>query len=128
MSIVEIGPGLPTLEGGAAAITRTLASGVTVAVAFNDLMAIGLLRAAAGLGIVVPTALSIAGFDDIFGSDLTTPGITTVRAPLEDGGARAVHLLLDRVSVHPKRSAAAQAAVLLPTSLLVRGSTGRPAS
>ena len=48
MTIVEIGPGVPTLDGGAAAISRVVASGVTAVVAFNDLMAIGLLQGRAG--------------------------------------------------------------------------------
>lgn len=54
MSIVEIGPGMPTLDGGAAAISRVVASGVTGVIAFNDLMAIGLLRAAAERGSPSP--------------------------------------------------------------------------
>ncbi|SFS08907.1 transcriptional regulator, LacI family [Microbacterium sp. cf046] len=125
MSIVEIGPGAPTLEGGVEAITRVVASGVSAVVAFNDLMAIGLLRAAVERGIVVPDALSIAGFDDIFGSDFTTPGITTVRAPLAEAGERAVRHLLDRVGAQPAEPEH-DLEELLPTDLVVRGSTGPP--
>ena len=98
LTIVEIGPGVPTLDGGAAAISRVVASGVTAVVAFNDLMAIGLLRGAQERGIAVPSKLSIAGFDDIFGSDFTAPALTTVRAPLTEAGERAVRHLLSRVS------------------------------
>jgi LacI family transcriptional regulator len=130
MSIVEIGPGAPTLEGGAAAIARVVASRATAVVAFNDLMAIGLLRAAAEHGIAVPAQLSIAGFDDIFGSELTTPALTTVRAPLTDAGERAVRHLLARVA--PRGTSSTTDAVpeepLLPTELVVRGSTGHPAA
>ena len=131
MTIVEIGPGSPTLEGGAAAISRVMASGASAAVAFNDLMAIGLLRAATERGIAVPSGLSITGFDDIFGSDLTTPGITTVRTPLAEAGERAVRALLGRVG---RRGSAQPTATrtddegLLPTELVIRGSTGRPAA
>jgi len=127
MSIVEIGPGLPTLEGGAAAMSRVAASGVTAVIAFNDLMAIGLMRAAVQRGLTVPTDLSIAGFDDIFGSDFTTPGITTVRMPLADAGERAVRHLLGQVGRDPS-SSGAESMALLPTDLVVRGSTGRSAS
>lgn len=123
MTIVEIGPGVPTLEGGAAAISRVVAAGVTAVVAFNDLMAIGLLRAASERGIAVPAALSIAGFDDIFGSDFTSPGITTVRAPLAEAGERAVRQLLSRVGPRDGKEEPDPAS-LLPTDLVVRGSTG----
>ena len=125
MTIVEIGPGLPTLDGGTAAISRVVASGVTAVVAFNDLMAIGLLRAAVERGIAVPSGLSIAGFDDIFGSDFTTPGITTVRTPLAEAGERAVRHLLGRVAATETNPAPEQSG-LLPTDLVVRGSTGSP--
>ena len=123
MTIVEIGPGAPTLEGGASAISRVVASGVTAVVAFNDLMAIGLLRAASERGIAVPAAVSIAGFDDIFGSDFTSPGITTVHAPLAEAGERAVRQLLSRVGPRDAKDVP-DAATLLPTDLVVRGSTG----
>ncbi|GAA1993391.1 LacI family DNA-binding transcriptional regulator [Microbacterium pumilum] len=127
MSIVEIGPGVPTLDGGTAAISRVIAARVTAVVAFNDLMAIGLLRAAVERGIAVPSQLSIAGFDDIFGSDFTTPGITTVRTPLDEAGERAVRYLLSRGAPHSTK-ADADHAVLMQTDLVVRGSTGHPAA
>jgi LacI family transcriptional regulator len=123
MSIVEIGPGMPTLEGGAAAISRVVASGVTAVIAFNDLMAIGMLRAALEHGIGVPSALSVAGFDDIFGSDFTTPALTTVRAPLAEAGERAVRHLLSRVAPHFP-APAVDVGDLLPTELVIRASTG----
>jgi LacI family transcriptional regulator len=123
MSIVEIGPGVPTLEGGAAAMSRVVASGVTAVIAFNDLMAIGMLRAALEHGIQVPSALSVAGFDDIFGSDFTTPALTTVRAPLAEAGERAVRHLLERVAPHAAVPVQ-DVGELLPTELVVRASTG----
>lgn len=127
MTIVEIGPGAPTLEGGTAAISRVVASGASAVIAFNDLMAIGLLRAAAERGIAVPGQLSMAGFDDIFGSDLTTPALTTVRTPLADAGERAVRYLLARVASRGESAPIVDEA-LLPTELIVRGSTGSPAA
>jgi len=123
MSIVEIGPGMPTLEGGVAAISRVVASGVTAVIAFNDLMAIGMLRAALEHGIGVPSALSVAGFDDIFGSDFTTPALTTVRAPLAEAGELAVRHLLSRVAPHFP-APAVDVGDLLPTELVIRASTG----
>ena len=77
---------------------------MTAVVAFNDLMAIGLLQAAPSASSAVPSKLSIAGFDDIFGSDFTTPALTTVRTPLAEAGERAVRHLLGRVCPIAERS------------------------
>ena len=122
MSIVEIGPGVPTLDGGRAALSRVIAAGVTAVVAYNDLMAIGLLRAAAEQGIDVPGRLSIIGFDDIFGSDFTSPALTTVRTPLALAGERAVRLALEMIGTGHVSADGDDEAIV--TSLIVRGSTG----
>lgn len=128
MSLIEIGPHLPTLDAGVASFDRVRLSGATAVVAFNDLMAIGLLREATRTGVILPDELSIIGFDDIFGSDFTTPALTTVRSPLEDAGERAVRLLLEAVGAGTRvgtGSATDAAAGTLRTELVVRGSTGR---
>ncbi|SFN98327.1 LacI family DNA-binding transcriptional regulator [Mycetocola miduiensis] len=122
MSIAEIGPGVPTLDGGRAALARVLAAGVTAVVAYNDLMAIGLLRAAAEQGIEVPGRLSVIGFDDIFGSDFTSPALTTVRTPLALAGERAVSLALEILGAENAPAPGDDEAIV--TSLIVRGSTG----
>jgi LacI family transcriptional regulator len=110
MTVVEIGPGVPTLDGGERGLRRVEASGVTAVVAYNDLMAIGLLRACRRAGIDVPSQLSIIGFDDIFGSDFTSPPITTIRTPLDLVGEKAVLRILaalgdDNVAEPPNVSA-----------------------
>ncbi|MET4638947.1 LacI family DNA-binding transcriptional regulator [Mycetocola sp. 2940] len=122
MTIVEIGPGVPTLDGGRAALSRVVAAGVTAVVAYNDLMAIGLLRAAADQGIDVPGRLSVIGFDDIFGSDFTSPALTTVRTPLGLAGERAVRLMLEMLGADRVASGGNDEPIV--TSLIVRGSTG----
>ena len=101
MSIVELGPSHPTREGGAEMLARVRAAAVTAVVAYNDLMAMGLLRACQNAGIPVPQMLSIVGFDDIFGADLTSPTLTTVRSPMRELGERAVHILLTDVHGSP---------------------------
>lgn len=94
IEVVILGPASPTLEGGPTALPDVLASAATAVIAYNDLMAIGLLRAAQQRGLSVPNDLSIVGFDDIFGSDFTTPPVTTIRMPLAEAGHRAVLALL----------------------------------
>ncbi|MDF2993687.1 MAG: LacI family transcriptional regulator [Microbacterium sp.] len=119
-ALVEIGPNAPTIEGGRAALRRVLAARPTAVIAFNDLLAIGVMQAAAQQGIRVPGQLSVAGFDDIFGSELITPPLTTVRAQLVEAGERAVTDLLATLTGEGQDAASP----LLATSLIVRGSTG----
>ncbi len=123
VSIVEIGPNPPTIAGGMESLDRVLASGVTAVVAYNDLVAIGLLREAQSRGIKVPEDLSIIGIDNIFGSDFTNPALTTIQLPLKQLGQDAINMLLelldkDRENVPLHRSN-------LKTSLLVRNSTAK---
>lgn len=94
MRIVEVPCDAPTIDGGRAALPRVQASGVSAVVAYNDLTAIGLMKAFQEGGGVVPDELSIVGFDDIFGSDFTSPPLTTIKTPLGVLGERAVLALL----------------------------------
>jgi LacI family transcriptional regulator len=82
------------------------------------------MQAAAAAGVSVPEQLSVVGFDDIFGSELISPALTTVRAPLIEAGERAVHQLLTRIGANPAPAPLDQEP--LHTELIVRGSTGRP--
>ncbi|MDJ1115462.1 LacI family DNA-binding transcriptional regulator [Microbacterium dauci] len=118
VAIVEAGPNVPTIDGGRDAARRVLALRATAVIAYNDLMAIGLMQALAAEGIAVPSQLSITGFDDIFGSDLIVPALTTVRTDLEAAGRRAVAMTLQDQS-QPQTPVAP-----LLTGLIVRGSTG----
>ena len=96
-------------------------SPATAVIAFNDLMALGLLRQARQEKIAVPGRLSIAGFDNIFGAELTTPALTTIAAPLEDVGAQAVESL---VALIEGSSARLPGVSSFELQLVVRDSTG----
>jgi DNA-binding LacI/PurR family transcriptional regulator len=87
----------------------------TAILAISDIVALGVLDAAAERGISVPGDLSVAGFDDIPEAATATPALTTVRQPHHRKGAEAVRLLL---ADDPAQN------VLLPTELVVRASTG----
>jgi DNA-binding LacI/PurR family transcriptional regulator len=117
--IARLGPFPPTLEGGVAAADVGLAAGATALVAFNDLMAIGVLRRLEQRGVAVPGALSVVGHDDIFGADFCHPPLTTVASPVDEAGRALVGLLLDARGDdrEPGR-------IVLPTELQVRASTG----
>jgi LacI family transcriptional regulator len=107
-------------EGGALAVDTLLAAGVafTAISCANDLLAIGALRRLAELGIDVPGVVSVAGFDDISTAALTAPSLSTVRLPLRELGRRGFG--------HAEGLLAgdAPAAVVLPTEVVLRGSTG----
>lgn len=72
--------------GSAVAIAQTGASAV---LAFNDLVAIGLINGLAELGLSVPRDISVAGFDDIPLARYVAPSLTTASVPFEPLGTEA---------------------------------------
>lgn len=123
IELVELGSFLPQFEGGVAAADQVLASGVTAVVAYNDLMALGLLSRFTARGIDVPGRISIIGCDDIVVSSMVHPPLTTVSLPKELTGRAGVDLLLQLID-----NRAGSSRRELPAHLLVRGSTGPAAS
>jgi LacI family transcriptional regulator len=122
----------PTEAGGAAAAEDVRAAGVTGVLAYNDLMAIGLLVALRGLGLTVPGDVSVVGIDDIPLSSALQ--LTTVATPTAAAGRTAVDMLLRydspaRTGRGPGRSVEhhiirTSAQTTLPTTLITRQSTG----
>ncbi|MCA5924288.1 LacI family DNA-binding transcriptional regulator [Curtobacterium oceanosedimentum] len=108
-------------EDQSAAVARdllTLADRPTAVFAANDSSAIGVLRAAAEVGLRVPQDLSVVGFDDVPQASTTTPPLTTVSQPLAELGSQAVQMLLTML-----RGESAAEHVRLSTTLRVRAST-----
>ncbi len=66
----------------------------------NDMMAIGLYRAADELGLRVPDDLTVIGFDDIELSCYLVPSLATIKQPKAEIGRAAVAMLLDRIRDH----------------------------
>jgi LacI family transcriptional regulator len=118
VELVELGSFQPYFAGGTQAADYALAGGVTAVVAFNDLMALGILDRLRHRGVDVPGEMSVVGFDDVQLATLVSPALTTVHAPLARLGRRAVDLLLARL--RGGTSASSQ----LPVELTIRGSTG----
>ncbi len=119
MSVEQIPGGIPTLDRGRDVYDEVRRRDVTGVFAYNDLMAIGLLREAARRGTPVPEVFSLIGFDDIFGSDFTVPPLTTIRTPLDQAGRRAVLAILGEDDASEG---------LLSTELVVRSSTAAPSA
>ena len=69
----------------------------TALFAYNDISAIGSIRAFQEAGLRVPDDLSVVGFDDIQNSAYISPPLTTVRQPMQEMGKIAARTLLDRI-------------------------------
>lgn len=114
-------PGGLTEQQGAAAL-KHLESGteVTAIVAFNDRTAVGMLEALEGMGVSVPAGMSVTGFDDSLMARHPRIALTTVsQSPLEQARL-AVQAAIDRLSGENQE----RREIVLPTRLVVRGSTG----
>jgi DNA-binding LacI/PurR family transcriptional regulator len=99
----------------------------TALLAFDDLTALGAMRALAKAGIRVPDDCSVTGFDDVAVSALSVPSLTTVRQPLETMGGAAVSIVVAAIKAgHENREWSAISQKLHP-ELVIRDST-RPTS
>jgi LacI family transcriptional regulator len=111
---------------GAEGLRRLLEAGVefTAIFAGNDLIALGCYDVFFERGIECPAEMSVVGFNDMPFLDKLRPPLTTISIPHQQIGAEAARLLLDAIAdpTRPARS------VLLPLSLVVRGSTAPPAA
>jgi len=119
ISVRRIGPGLPTIRGGAAAAEEWLRHPTAGVIAYNDLVAIGFIRAVMAAGRRVPGDVSVIGFDNIVDAELVEPRLTTIAAPVVSLGSAAVNYLLRS----GRDKEAGTEPVLLPARLGVREST-----
>jgi LacI family transcriptional regulator len=69
----------------------------TAVISFNDIAAIGAIRALHDHHLRVPEDVSIVGFDDIQGAAYHNPSLTTIRQPLRNMGTTAARILLQRL-------------------------------
>jgi DNA-binding LacI/PurR family transcriptional regulator len=96
----------------------------TAIFAYNDISAIGAIRALQEQGLRVPQDVSVLGFDDIPGAAFQTPSLTTVRQPLKRMGEVAAQTLLDRIE--GKKEYPAEIAI--EPELVIRESTANAPS
>jgi len=93
----------------------------TAVFCFNDISAIGAVRALCDAGLRVPEDVSVIGFDDIITAAYGQPSLTTVKQPLQEMGAAAAQALLDRIA-EPSKEWPAE--IVMEPQLIVRESTG----
>jgi alanine racemase len=117
---IEVGPA--SIHGGREAFRRLWATGrrPTGVLAMSDAMAIGVIAELHDLGIAIPAAVSVVGFDDIDLAESTNPPLTTVHQPVRGKGETAVRLLLAVIEGRD----ASPGHRRLETRLVVRSSTG----
>jgi LacI family transcriptional regulator len=120
IELVEIGNVAPTLDGGAAAADPLIATAATAAVAYNDLVALGVLSRLRIRGVDVPARISLVGFDDIPTTDLVSPALTTVAGAKTQLGRAGIDLLMALLQDHRPPNTTRR---VLPTQLIVRAST-----
>ncbi|WP_051425766.1 LacI family DNA-binding transcriptional regulator [Jiangella gansuensis] len=106
-------------DDGVRAAADLLAGGLPdVVVCANDELALGLVEALAGAGVRVPDDVAVTGWDDVMAARYA--GLTTVRQPMRDMGARAARMLDARISgdgSEPRHD-------VLTTQLVVRRTCG----
>jgi len=91
----------------------------TAVVAFNDMSAIGAIRALQDSGLQVPADVSVIGFDDINAAAFNNPRLTTIRQPLANMGRMAAQCVLNRI--HGRERFRKQ--IIVEPELVVREST-----
>jgi LacI family transcriptional regulator len=96
----------------------------TALVCYNDVSAIGAVRAFMDHGLRVPEDISVVGFDDIQSAAFHNPSLTTIRQPLQQMGVSAARILLQRI----RGQAEFPDAVPIRPELVIRESTCPPGS
>ena len=98
--VVQLEGDSPSPETGYEATKKLLSrsSGFTAIFAFNDISAIGAIRALQDAGFQVPEDVSVIGFDDVYAAAYHNPALTTIRQPLFQMGKLAAQHLLQRIA------------------------------
>jgi DNA-binding LacI/PurR family transcriptional regulator len=132
LELIELGNFPPYFSGGVHAGDLAIASGATAVVAYNDIMALGLIDRLRQRGLSAPVDMSVTGFDNVAVSTFVWPNLTTVDLPRVQMGRMSVDALLELVE-GAQASATATAstatvstasAIELPVTLVVRQSSG----
>lgn len=120
--VVTLDRDMSSPELGYPVVQQLLGTGqaFTALVTFNDISAIGAIRALKDFHLCVPEDVSVVGFDDIKAAAYTSPSITTIHQPLEEIGRIATQSLLNRIHGTEKP----REEITVEPDLVVRESTG----
>lgn len=120
VDLVEFGPFEPQIQAGVRAADLVHASDVTAVIAYDDMIALGLMARLNERGVRVGPDISVIGIDDSPMSGMAYPTLTSIHVPGSEAGARAVDIVLDLADTPGD---AEPAVVQLETRLIVRSST-----
>ena len=114
-----------SFEAGAQLTTELLRQGktFTALMAYDDMTALGALRALKQKGLRVPNDCSVIGFDDVAQAALSVPSLTTIRQPMEAMGSMSVGIMLDSIKAVDQKRDAPVIRRKIPAELVVREST-----
>jgi LacI family transcriptional regulator len=95
----------------------------TALMAFDDLTALGVIRALTKAGVKVPEQCSVTGFDDVAVAALSMPSLTTVRQPLEAMGTNAVNVVMENIKAGLEKRDWTAVRQKMSPELVIRDST-----
>ena len=95
----------------------------TALMAYDDVTALGALRALKKKGLRVPEDCSVVGFDDVAQAGLSVPSLTTVRQPMEAMGSLSAGMVLDAINAMDQKQDVPVVRRKIPAELVVREST-----
>lgn len=123
--VTRIEENSPSPHLGYKATQELLVSGepFTALFAFNDICAMGVIRALHEFGLQVPQDVSVLGFDDIESAGYQTLGLTTVQQPLREMGKTAAQLVLRRILRSKEDPESTPVRLLFEPRLVVRETT-----
>lgn len=122
--LVELGPFEPQIQAGVRAADLVHAAGITAVIAYDDMIALGLMARLNERGIRVGPDISVIGIDDSPMSGMAYPTLTSIHVPGSEAGAAAVDIVLDLADAGDRGGGVPPpTTVQLETRLVVRGST-----
>ncbi len=121
LDVRRVGPNEPTVLAGIGAARQVARVDATAVLAYNDQLAIGVMKGLGKLGVAVPDDISVIGIDNIIFDELVEPTLTTIAAPLYRMGFTGVRNCI-AVALGAKTSGRP---LVLPVRLVVRQSTGQ---
>ena len=114
-----------SFEAGVQLTTELLRQGkpFTALMAYDDVTALGALRALKKKGLRVPEDCSVVGFDDVAQAGLSVPSLTTVRQPMETMGTLSAGMVLDAIKAVDQKKDIPVLRKKVAAELVVREST-----
>lgn len=124
VELIQFGPFEPQFHAGVRAADLVQASGATAVIAYDDMIALGVMARLTERGVTVGRDISVVGIDDALIARVSSPALTSIHLPSEKAGAAAVDLLIDQINKAPRDGSELAEPVALESYLIVRDSTG----